>query len=482
MSVDLFNISWFIVFIVVILIAFIANIIIILAILRDRSMHTSTYFYIINVNIADILLILSCLPERIADILHSNDGFILGMFTCYLLPFLQQVSMHAALGFLLILTVHRCYPAGVPRCLQRNLIRRQIRNHYQTLCLIWIFAILINLPLFAITKYDKNGIIKTENITNKSHITFVASCDTEATELWSRTYLILLLVLTYLITGFFLIIIYGQVIRIILSSKKYTNKKNLINRHKNENNHFLSPNTINQNKYREKSIRTSTSSTSSTNSSNRHEKQNLNNTQSISMMIKIEKTKCSINSHSKQHLQVIIMLFIVILLYILLLLPYRLLNLLFIVYNQLFQYNLMNEILLLWLLNTVRLLVFLNCALQPIIYLIISSRLRQTVIKFLQLCSFKYYCRCQFSLSLKTKQRHNTNHRVIQTYLCQRYQNTNSLIYRQKKFISHDNNSPINDINLIDYQSSPLTRPTFITKHLTTKTLQTVKYNTSLCK
>ncbi|CAF5007087.1 unnamed protein product, partial [Rotaria sp. Silwood1] len=81
MSVDLFNISWFIVFIVVILIAFIANIIIILAILRDRSMHTSTYFYIINVNIADILLILSCLPERIADILHSNDGFILGMFT-----------------------------------------------------------------------------------------------------------------------------------------------------------------------------------------------------------------------------------------------------------------------------------------------------------------------------------------------------------------------------------------------------------------
>ncbi|CAF3898391.1 unnamed protein product, partial [Rotaria sp. Silwood1] len=130
-------------------------------------------------------------------------------------------------------------------------------------------------------------------------------------------------------------------------SKKYTNKKNLINRHKNENNHFLSPNTINQNKYREKSIRTSTSSTSSTNSSNRHEKQNLNNTQPISMMIKIEKTKCSINSHSKQHLQVIIMLFIVILLYILLLLPYRLLNLLFIVYNQLFQYNLMNEILLL---------------------------------------------------------------------------------------------------------------------------------------
>jgi hypothetical protein len=82
MSADLFNILWFIVFMLVILIAFIANIIIILAILRDKSMHTSTYFYIINVNIADIILLLSCLPERIAAVFRSNDGFQLGMFTC----------------------------------------------------------------------------------------------------------------------------------------------------------------------------------------------------------------------------------------------------------------------------------------------------------------------------------------------------------------------------------------------------------------
>ncbi|CAF5219299.1 unnamed protein product, partial [Rotaria magnacalcarata] len=81
MSNNLFSISWLSVFIVVILIAFIGNIIIILAVLRDRSMHTSTYFYIINVNIADILLVLSCVPERVAEIFHPNDGFYLGMFT-----------------------------------------------------------------------------------------------------------------------------------------------------------------------------------------------------------------------------------------------------------------------------------------------------------------------------------------------------------------------------------------------------------------
>ena len=67
---------------IVILIALIANMVIILAILSDRSMHTSTYFYIINVAIADILLILCCLPERIAALFRSDDGFPLGLIAC----------------------------------------------------------------------------------------------------------------------------------------------------------------------------------------------------------------------------------------------------------------------------------------------------------------------------------------------------------------------------------------------------------------
>lgn len=82
MSSDLFTISWFILFIVVIFIALLANIIIILAILRDKSMYTSTYFYIINVSIADLILVSSCLPERIAVVIYSTGGFHLGMFTC----------------------------------------------------------------------------------------------------------------------------------------------------------------------------------------------------------------------------------------------------------------------------------------------------------------------------------------------------------------------------------------------------------------
>jgi hypothetical protein len=378
--------------------------------------------------------------------------------------------MHAALAFLLVLTVHRCYPAGVPRFLQGNLTRRQIRSYPQTLCILWAFAILINLPLFAITNYENNLTNVTENNTNLTYTTSEPTCFTGATEIWSRTYLILLLVLTYLITGIFLIIIYGQVIRIILASKKCG--KNPVPNTPSNNDHsrFLSPNIHNDDKYRSKLIRRTdgkgngeippigtSSSSSSINELNRRYQQNSSHTAPVPLVIcttagENDLNKSSTNSHSAQHLQVIVMLFIVILLYILLLLPYRLLNLLYIVHNQLFQQSFMNEFLFQWLLNTVRLLVFLNCALQPITYLIISSRLRQTVIKLLQ-SSYKCYCSCEWLSSPETERHYKGDNRAIRTYISQ---NTNRCPKQQFYRDCRPLQTSLNNINISGYHGLPL--------------------------
>jgi hypothetical protein len=367
--------------------------------------------------------------------------------------------MQAALGFLLILTVHRCYPAGVPRCLQGNFIRRQIRNYPRILCLIWSFAILINLPLFSITKYENNPILVTDSITNTTQLVSSPSCDTEANQIWSRTYLILLLILTF------------------LNSKKYTNKNDKKKQNNGQQYHFLSRNIINQ----EKSHEASTSSSSAT-SLNRHQQQNSTSTIPMSLIVPVEKSKCSTNSHSAQHLQVIIMLFIVILLYILLLLPYRLLNLLYIVYNQLFQQNFMNEIKFHWILNTVRLLVFLNCALQPIIYLIISSRLRQTVIKFLQSCHLKCQCQCQCSLKLKAQQHYQNDNQAITQHLSQKRLLKNHPQNLTKKPIIREKHASVNNIHTIGYQPLPLTRLPVVVSHTSKKTPYTVTFTNLLRK
>ena len=381
--------------------------------------------------------------------------------------------MHAALAFLLILTIHRCYPAGVPRFLQGDFIRRQIRNYPQTLAILWIFAILINLPLFAITKYETsqtNETIHFENNTNLTHIISESSCFTGASEIWSRTYLILLLVCTYLITGVFLIVIYGQVIRILLTSKKYTPNSLQTASSQSDAYRYLSPNRINH-QYHENflhrlhpkksrnhpPIQSPTSSTTSAGSNRRQ----TGNISPMPLLVRHSSHKSSVNSHSVQHLQVIVMLFIVILLYILLLLPYRLLNLLYIVHNQLFQQGFINEILFQWLLNTVRLLVFLNCALQPMTYLIISSRLRQTVLKLLRLW-FTCICRCHCSptpVTVQTNQHFKSDTRAIRAYLSQKHQPANRYPTRINLPYPGDQRGKqisINNLQLLAYPATPL--------------------------
>jgi hypothetical protein len=200
----------------------------------------------------------------------------------------------------------------------------------------------------------------------------------------------------------------------------------------------------------------------------------------MSIILPMDKTKSLTNSHSTQHLQVIIMLFVVILLYILLLLPYRLLNLLFIVYNQLFQYNFMNEFLFSCLLNIVRLLVFLNCALQPIIYLIISSRLRQTVIKFFQSSRQKCYCHCQCSVLCQTQEHHKSGNRAIHAYLSQKHQHTNRPLNQPKKNNCRNNFPSANNLHVIGYQPLPLSQPTVVLSHVVPRTPYTVTFNNSL--
>lgn len=386
--------------------------------------------------------------------------------------------MHAALAFLLILTIHRCYPAGVPRFLQGDFIRRQIRNYPQTLTILWIFAILINLPLFAITKYEisqSNDTIYYENETNLTLINSESSCFTGASEIWSRTYLILLLVCTYVITGIFLIVIYGQVIRILLASKKYNPNSLQSTASQSDAYRYLSPNRIN-NQYHQNFLHRLhpkksrnhlpiQSPASSTTSAGSHRRQT-GNVSPMPLLVRHSSQKSSMNSHSVQHLQVIVMLFIVILLYILLLLPYRLLNLLYIVHNQLFQQGFINEILFQWLLNTVRLLVFLNCALQPMTYLIISSRLRQTVLKLLRSWS-TCICRCHCSpasTTVQTNPHFKSDTRAIRAYLSQKHQPTNRYPPRMNLPYSGEQRAKqisINNIQLLAYPATPLNSLTF---------------------
>lgn len=72
---------------VIILIALIGNALVILVVIRDKRMRTTTNFYIVNLATSDLLVALSCAWVHLVNSLSEN--WVLGAFFCKFNSFVQ---------------------------------------------------------------------------------------------------------------------------------------------------------------------------------------------------------------------------------------------------------------------------------------------------------------------------------------------------------------------------------------------------------
>ena len=72
---------------IIILIALAGNIVVICVIWREKKLHSTTYYYIVNLAVSDLLVTLSCTWVHLVDDL--TEGWVLGAFFCKLNSFAQ---------------------------------------------------------------------------------------------------------------------------------------------------------------------------------------------------------------------------------------------------------------------------------------------------------------------------------------------------------------------------------------------------------
>lgn len=77
--------------IVVFIIGIIGNSLVCIAIYRNRSMRTVTNYFIVNLAIADLMVIIFCLPSTV--LWDITETWFLGDKLCKIIPYLQ-VSLH----------------------------------------------------------------------------------------------------------------------------------------------------------------------------------------------------------------------------------------------------------------------------------------------------------------------------------------------------------------------------------------------------
>ncbi|XP_065578161.1 neuropeptide SIFamide receptor-like isoform X2 [Artemia franciscana] len=125
----------------------IGNILVVLIVSRSRRMRTVTNIFLVNLAIADLFVILFCVP-------FTATGHILkGSFICKTVAYIQGVSVAVSVHTLVAISLERCIAVIWPLC---NYFRK--RHAFCVIFLLWTISISMTLPyalFFKIVREEK---------------------------------------------------------------------------------------------------------------------------------------------------------------------------------------------------------------------------------------------------------------------------------------------------------------------------------------
>uniref|UniRef100_A0AAN0LHF8 Thyrotropin-releasing hormone receptor n=1 Tax=Polyphagotarsonemus latus TaxID=1204166 RepID=A0AAN0LHF8_9ACAR len=318
------------------IIGVLGNLMVIYVVFYIKSMQTPTNFYLASLAVADLLVLLSTIPFEITSSFIKSDAWLLGELACKLTIYVQYMSINGSAANIAAFTYERytaiCHPIKTQTFNKLQRAKKRILT-------IWIFVVNYNLSWFFITSVKKDPKKNTQH------------------------YLCIFYIIP-LILSFYM---YTKIIKVLFKSSNFTNKSNIQNKSsisRSDQTDEFKNNEINlvQNPLN-KDVTTVKSSF------DKDEKKN-----KLIFMVKKQKTGQSnrrISNLSSQNFktkQVVKLLILILSLFAILWLPYRLL----VVYNSLVK----EQYLDIWFLLFCKSLVFINSAINPILYNFISKKFR----------------------------------------------------------------------------------------------------------
>lgn len=137
----LLSVAYTLVFIVGLL----GNFAVVIVVKKSTMMRSPTNRFIVNLAYADLLVNFLCLPFTLIGNLYP--AWILGVFFCKTVSYLQGVSVSASVNTLMAISIERCVAISFP--ISGTITTRQYRV---IVTIIWTIALGINLPwLFVFT-------------------------------------------------------------------------------------------------------------------------------------------------------------------------------------------------------------------------------------------------------------------------------------------------------------------------------------------
>ncbi|XP_014604844.1 PREDICTED: orexin receptor type 2-like isoform X1 [Polistes canadensis] len=181
----------------------VGNFLVCLAIFRNHSMKTVTNYFIVNLAVADLMVILICLPPSV--LWDVTETWFLGWGLCKAIPYLQTVSVSVSVLTLTCISIDRWYAICYPLKFRSTTKWAKI-----AIVIIWTVSFLFDIPDIIVLHTAPSGskvktIIYTQCKSSLSH--------KDQTLLWA-----IKLTLFYIVPLIFMTIAYRQIIRVLWRS------------------------------------------------------------------------------------------------------------------------------------------------------------------------------------------------------------------------------------------------------------------------
>ncbi|XP_012253675.2 orexin receptor type 2-like isoform X2 [Athalia rosae] len=181
----------------------VGNALVCVAVYRNHSMRTVTNYFIVNLAVADLLVIILCLPPTV--VWDVTETWFLGLKLCKAVPYLQTVSVSVSILTLTFISIDRWYAICFPLKFKSTTGRAKT-----AIIIIWVVALIFDLP----------DLIVLQTVQRKLRVetVFFTQCAPSWSHQSEATFTIVKLVLLYTAPLLFMSIAYLQIVRVLWRS------------------------------------------------------------------------------------------------------------------------------------------------------------------------------------------------------------------------------------------------------------------------
>lgn len=187
--------------ITVFFVGIIGNALVCISVYRNHSMRTVTNYFIVNLAVADFLVILVCLPPTV--LWDVTETWFFGRIMCKLVLYLQNVSVSVSVLTLTFISVDRWYAICYPLRFKSTAFRAKT-----SILIIWLMSLLLVLPEVIVLDTRRNPNLQV-------NVNYLTDCVPTWSDGDTTIYQLFIILILYISPFILMSIAYYQIARVL---------------------------------------------------------------------------------------------------------------------------------------------------------------------------------------------------------------------------------------------------------------------------